>query len=731
MSRFRNMRLVLVVILASVAAFAVGYAVRDAGSPPAQSLLDEHAGHGLEAAADEQGNITWTCSMHPQIQLPEPGNCPICFMELIPLQRRDDSAATSLREIEISEDARRLAGIETEPVQRLDVDVQTRMVGKVDYDETRVRSITAWTGGRVDKMYVDYTGKVVRQGQPMVSIYSPELLTAQAELIEARKALDDLRDSKLPLIRNTAARTVEAAREKLRLLGLKKGQIDAMVREGKPSDHITLYAPQGGVVLTKEVNEGQYVKTGSAIYSIADLSVVWVILEAYESDLPWVEPGQQVAFQTEAYPGKTFKGTVVYIDPVVTEKTRTVRVRLEVPNADGSLKPGMLVRAVRHKDGAAAREAEPRLVIPATAPLITGKRAVVYVENPEIPGRYEGREIVLGPRANEYYIVRSGLEEGERVVTRGNFKIDSAVQIIAKPSMMNPIGAATRGAGHDHGSLSGPGAKTPPGAATPASQDLPPLFASKVRLLDTAFQDLAVAVATGDLSKTHLAFGVFNKELRLIDGTGLDRQAALNWREYSMLLGNDAIIGAEVPDAKRLGEVFAEMQGHYAGFRAAFDLDAPAEELAAPESFRQQLGTVFARYEPLAEALAADDMHAARSAADTMAEALRQVDMTVLNGPAHNAWMAALAKMNDGLAALREAQDIVAVRTGFEPISVGLAEAILKLGVQTDGPVFELFCPMAFDYEGATWLQRDENIRNPYMGQAMPTCGETNQQLRK
>ncbi|WP_285907944.1 efflux RND transporter periplasmic adaptor subunit [Pseudodesulfovibrio pelocollis] len=729
MKRLINTRLILTILLASVVAFAVGYIVRGTGHQPATSLLDEHAGHGLEASVDEGGNIIWTCSMHPQIQLPEPGNCPICFMELIPIRRGDDSTATSLRGIEISEEARLLAGIETEPVQRLDVDVERRMVGKVDYDETRVRAITAWTGGRVDRMFVDYTGKEVKQGQAMVSIYSPELLTAQVELIEAHKALEDLKDSKLPLIRNTAQRMVEAAGEKLRLLGLQKSQIEAVVRQGRPSDHITIHAPQGGVVLTKNVNEGQYVTTGSPIYSIADLSVVWVILEAYESDLPWVEIGQQVAFQTEAYPGKTFGGTVVYIDPVVSEKTRTVRVRLEVSNRDRSLKPGMLVRAVRHRDGATAGTSEPRLVIPATAPLITGKRAVVYVQDPQDPGRFEGREIVLGPKAGAHYIVKNGLEEGERVVTRGNFKIDSAVQIIARPSMMSPVGAESKGGGHDHGPRTGQPTASP--ADSPPGRELPPLFASKARLLDATFRELEGAVVTGDLALTHLAFGVFNKELRLIDGTGLERRAALLWREYAMLLGNDAIIGAEVPDTRRLHQVFAEMKGHYAGFRAAFNLDAPEEALAAPESFQRQLGAVFARYEHLSEALAADDMAGAQAAADAMAEALRKVDMAVLGGPAHNVWMAALARMNDGLAVVREAGDIVAVRTGLEPISVGLAEAIVKLGVQTEGPVFELFCPMAFDYDGATWLQRDESIRNPYMGQAMPTCGETNQQLKQ
>nr|WP_287410237.1 efflux RND transporter periplasmic adaptor subunit [Pseudodesulfovibrio sp.] len=708
MSRFRSTKLVIIIILVSVIAFSVGYLVKDTSSPTTETVLDEHAEHGLESKVDESGNIIWTCSMHPQIQLPEPGNCPICFMELIPLEKKDTSEQTSLREIELSESARKLAGIVTEPVQRLDVNVEIRMVGKVDYDETRVRAITAWTGGRVDKIYVDYTGGLVKKGQPMVSIYSPELLTAQAELIESIRTLRDLKDSKLEIVKNTAKRTEEAAREKLRLLGLKKSQVDRVVRDGKASDHITLYAPQGGVILAKNVNEGQYVKTGASIYSIADLSSLWVMLEAYESDLPWIELGQQIEFQTEAYPGKTFKGKVVYIDPIVTEKTRTVRVRLEVPNKDGSLKPGMLVRASQKKGGDSKQQTELPLVIPASAPLLTGKRAIVYVVDPDNPGKYEGREIVLGAKANNYYIVRSGLEESDEVVTKGNFKIDSAVQIVAKPSMMNP---AT--------------------STTPVEDELPPLFLSKIRLLDATFQSLATEVATAELAKTHLAFGQFNKELRLIDGSSLTGESALRWREYSMLLSNDAMIGAEAPNEKRLNEIFAEMERHYATLRSAFKLDAPAAELTAPEEFKKQLGVVFAEYEPMSEALAADNLQAAKLAAIQVAAALQKVDMSILNGPAHNVWMPALKKINDGLEAVNEAEDIVAVRAGFEPISVGLSEAILKLGVETSGPLYEIFCPMAFDYEGATWLQRDESVRNPYMGSAMLTCGETNQQLKQ
>jgi Cu(I)/Ag(I) efflux system membrane fusion protein len=710
MSRFKNSRLIIAIAVVSLAAFAAGYLVKSAGNPaaPGISSTQTEEEHDLEAHLDEKGNITWTCSMHPQIQLPEPGNCPICFMELIPLQRKDEGERTSIRQIALTEEARTLAGINVDKVKRLDVAVETRMAGKVDYDETRVRTITAWAGGRVDTMYVDYTGSLVRKGQAMVSIYSPELLTAQAELIQAIKAVRDLKNSNLDLVRNSAVRTEEAAREKLRLLGLTRAQIDRVAREGQAAEHITLYAPQGGVVTSKDVNEGQYVKTGSSIYSIADLTTLWVILEAYESDLPWVNLGQQVEFQTEAYPGKTFTGTVVYIDPVVNEKTRTVRVRLSVPNKDGSLKPGMLVRSTQRHGGEDKTAADSPLVIPASAPLITGKRAVVYVANPDKEGTYEGREVVLGAKAGDYYIVKNGLKEGEMVVTKGNFKIDSALQIVARPSMMNPSVAPA-----------------------PTTGELPPLFASKLRLLGDLFEKLANDVKAKDLKRTHLAFGEFNKELRLIDGSALEGAAFLKWKEYSMLLSNDAILGAEARDAGRLGEIFTEMKGHYAGLRAAFPLEEAEARHDTPEIFQRQLAVAFASYESLADALAVDDAAAATKAAANLAGALQLVNAASLDGPSHNVWTSALAAMTDGLTAIREAGDIVGIRTGFYPVSTGMAEAVLKLGITTDGPLFEIFCPMAFDYEGAVWLQRDEDVRNPYFGAAMSSCGETNRQLKR
>jgi Cu(I)/Ag(I) efflux system membrane fusion protein len=391
--------------------------------------------------------------------------------------------------IALSDKARRLARIRTVPVERRAVTVDVRMAGKIDYDETRIGDITSYVPGRLERLYVDYTGLPVNQGDHMVDIYSPELLAAQEELLQAIQARLALEHSELPIMRDTAEQTVNSAREKLRLWGLLPRQIEEIERQGTADERITLYSPMTGVVIEKHANQGMYVDTGSRIYTIADLAHLWARLEAYESDMEWIHLGQEVEFTAEAYPGTVFSGRVSFIDPIVDPRTRTVRLRVNLSNADLRLKPGMLVRAVAKgqyagagrvfdpylagkwicpmhpevvENGAGACEIcgmplvpsaelgfvarpasdEAPLVIPDTAPLITGKRAVVYVEDSaaEKP-TYEGREVVLGPKAGSVYIVKQGLAEGERVVIEGNFKIDSALQIQAKPSMMSPSGS--------------------------------------------------------------------------------------------------------------------------------------------------------------------------------------------------------------------------------------------------------------------------------------------------
>ncbi|UZP66199.1 efflux RND transporter periplasmic adaptor subunit [Desulfovibrio mangrovi] len=697
-----------------------------------ETTLSEHKDHGLERSTDAAGKVVWTCSMHPQIQLPEPGKCPICFMDLIKLELdANKAAAQSLRQVEMNADSRKLAEIVVTPVRKQSVALDVRMVGKVEYDETRVGSITAWMGGRIDRLYVDSTGSVVQRGQAMASIYSPELLTAQAELLQAVKAINDAKSSNLDLVRRTAQRTLEASREKLRLLGLSKAQIDAVIANGKPSDHITLHAPQGGIVIKKDVVEGMYVQTGMPIYTIADLSHVWVVLEAYESDLPWIKTGLDVAFAAEAYPGRNYKGRIVYIDPVVNPKTRTVDVRLEVPNGDASLKPGMFVQAVQRIGGRQAESASGKgdpLVIPVSAPLITGKRAVVYVQPKDKPGTYIGREVVLGPRAGETYIVRSGLDEGELVVSKGAFKIDSALQIQAKPSMMNP-GSAEAPISHVHGQ---PQDSMTQGTA--ARYEAPPLLLSKLSFLGKHVGVIDDALRASDVDRAKALYAQMNSDLNALadsvdQNAMLEGEAKLAWKEFAMLLMNDAVLGSEAKDFKRLHEVHALTHTHFGNLAAAFGVPAAAEG-QSPQAFRQQVGTVFGAYTPISEALGNDDPETARKAIPALVKALATVDTSLLDQEGLAVWNSSLSRMQEGIDGMSKADSIEALRAGFEHLSIGLTAAVMRLGVFTDGPVYELHCPMAFDNKGANWLQTDEDIRNPYFGAAMYKCGEVTRQLK-
>lgn len=436
-----------------VVAFSFGLMVTGNNDDSTSVATDTQQAHASDSASEP---TVWTCAMHPQIKLPKPGKCPICFMDLIPLQSSsgDDLGPRQLR---MSEAAKGLAQIETTPVRRAVADAQIRMVGRVTYDETRLSYITAWVPGRLDSLYAAFTGTTVTRGDPMVYMYSPQLLAAQEELIQASKAIKSLNNSNT-VLKSTASATLKAARDKLKLYGLTEKQIEAIEASSTAGDHVTITAPVSGTVVVKDAKEGMYVKTGTQIYTIADLSKLWVLFDAYESDLPWLREGQTVNFTARSLPGENFSAKITFIDPILDQSTRTVKVRAVVDNRQGRLKPDMFISgAVKSRLSnqgsvvAASRSGvDNPLMIPASAPLITGKRAVVYIELPNDDGPlFEGREIVLGPRAGDFYIVKSGLAEGDQVVTNGAFKIDAELQIHAKPSMMFVEGGDN--SGHDHG----------------------------------------------------------------------------------------------------------------------------------------------------------------------------------------------------------------------------------------------------------------------------------------
>jgi Cu(I)/Ag(I) efflux system membrane fusion protein len=406
-------------------------------------LPEDHAAHASANAAaeqEEEAPEVWTCSMHPAIQAPKAGSCPICGMDLIPLESGGGSSEDGPHTLRLEEGQKALAGIRTTAAVRREMAHEVRLVGKLEVNETALATLSAWVGGRLDKLFVDYTGQEVAAGDPLAEIYSPDLFYMQEELIVATKAGGEL---------------AQATRKKLQLFGLSEAQMDEIIARGEPSDHITLTAPIGGTVIHRTAVEGAYVKEGAALFTIADLSQLWLQIDAFEPDLTWLSVDQTVKFEVDAWPGETFRGKISFIDPVLDPMTRTVRVRVDVDNQDSRLRPEMFVRA---RVLAMVGRGTIPLLIPVSAPLLTGDRAVVFVEMPghELHGAsvFEARDVVLGPRAGEYFVVVSGLEEGEMVVNRGSFTIDSEMQLRGKPSMMAPQGG---GGGGGHAGMPGMG----------------------------------------------------------------------------------------------------------------------------------------------------------------------------------------------------------------------------------------------------------------------------------
>lgn len=855
------------IIMQGAVFLLLGYWLADTRRGHVPQNSSGHSSHPSSTASDVEW---WTCSMHPQIRQPKPGKCPICGMELVPVAK----SAGGMRTLELSPPSKALLQIETQPVERRYVTQEIRMVGRIDYDETKLGYITAWVSGRLDRLFVDYTGVEVQKGDHLASIYSEELLTAQEELIlalKSRRANPQVPDS----VRIQPIDLVQSAREKLRLLGLTEDQIATIEKQVEPSDHITIFSPLSGIVIDKLKQQGDRVRLGERIYTVADLSEVWIHLDAYEAELPWIRYGQKVEITAEAYPGETFYGHIAFIQPVLNTNTRTVKVRVNASNKDGRLKPGMfvhgIVRAKMAAEGkvmdpslagkwispmhpeivkdhpgkcdicgmplvraeslgyvtAEANSESPPLVIPYSAALVTGTRAVVYVQLPVMPTfaepalqtlrsqaegpdlssiqnafrdyskkldqpydqngtryakeqwkqlvaqlqhfalagqrsnspaeaskvlgqieltmeharelysspnrpTYEGREIVLGPRASDFYLVRHGLQEGELVVTQGNFKIDSEIQIQAKPSMMTPEGGG--GGGHQHGGHSGPvGGKT---AVPKSSMDpLPASFLASLAPIESAFQHVADEVVRGQLEKQQSAYRSFGDKLAQIPSNDLAGHARMQWKEISMLLSNDAAEGSDAKTQADADRVFLLLKGHMRRLRQVFPTEsahnAPShtghnmpDSLATNESFQQQLRPIWDAYRKLSGALANDDLPSAQRGVHEILMATSKVDVGLLPSASQNAATRELANLKAIAEKAHSDKETEPLRASFALLSQEIGILARQFGFGPDAAVFELHCPMAFDGTGAVWYQDNERTRNPYFGTTMLECSD-------
>lgn len=597
-------------ILLLAAAFVVGRASQGgAGLSDDDAAAHDHGDHDSEP--------TWyQCPMHPDQQSTDPdATCPICGMDLVEMTADADETEEEahLPVLRLDERARALMNIEVSPVERRHVEAPVHFVGKLEADETRLRDVVARTPSYVEELYANYRWQMVREGEPLAELYSPQVQAAARELLilHGSERADGGRE-----------RSLEAAKAKLERLGVSTAQIERILETGEVPRTYQIHSPIDGHVMYLSGQAGHWLNEGDRLIQLMDPSHLWVELEAYERDLARLRSGLPVELTVEAYPGETFEGEVSFIDPHLDPRTRTAGARIEVSNPDLRLKPGMFARGkVRTRvDGSMPRlvdvssEAtvgsdEAPLVIPASAPLRTGRRAVVYVQDPDADQpRFEGRQITLGPRAGDYYLVHEGLEEGERVVTRGAFKIDSELQIRGRPSMMSPAGFAAH--------------------------------------------------------------------------------------------------PEDAPDTHDAGE-------------------EPPLEHEVPEPFAAQVTEALEHYFELSEALAADDLDAAREAARASREHVAAMDADALSAEAAEAWRELAPRLDEPLRTMIDADDLGTLRHHLAPLSDALEHAAIAFGGDRTGPLHRMHCPMAHDDEGAEWLQRYEQLHNPYMGEAsgMLRCG--------
>ena len=325
-----------------------------------------------------------------------------------------------------------LIGVKITEVRRRPLETVIRAVGRIDYDEQRIAHVNLRISGWVEDLFVGYTGQLVRKGQPLFTLYSPDLVAAQDEYLLALRAQEEVRDSPLPEAREQAAQMVQAARDRLGLWTITNQQINELTQRGTAQTYLTILSPVAGYAIEKHVFKGMFVEPQTTAYAIADLSTVWVHAEIFEYEVPFVRVGQSAVLSLDAYPGERFQGRVTYIYPYLNKEARTLKVRLELPNPTLRLKPDMYGTVRIRVDRGS------RLAVPDQAVLDSGIRTIVFVAKGK--GRFEPREVTLGPKVGAYYEVVEGLTEGERIVTSGTFLLDSESKLMATTNVMGALG---------------------------------------------------------------------------------------------------------------------------------------------------------------------------------------------------------------------------------------------------------------------------------------------------
>ena len=547
----------------------------------------------------------WTCSMHPQIMQPEPGDCPICGMDLIPAEVKTDGLEAN--QFKMTENAMALANIETSVVgENQSSSNSMTLSGKIQANDKSSAIQTAHFGGRIEVLNFKSEGEFVNNGAIIASIYSPELVTAQNELIEAMD------------IKNEQPELYNAVRNKLKFWKISEKQIQQIERTKIVVTNFNMYANTKGYVETVFVKEGNHVKEGAPLFKVANLNSVWAQLDAYEQDVKKLSVGQNISISLNAYPDTNIDTKIDYISPVLNDKTRTVSVRATLNNLDGKLKPGMLISATTK---AQSNDMKSTTSVPKSAVLWTGKRSIVYVKVSNKSPVFELREIELGNANEGYYVVLSGLKNGEEIVTNGTFTIDAAAQLNGKLSMMNKAGGK---------------------------------------------------IMTGH--EGHLGMG------NLTTSTNVDFSKA-------------------------------------------------DERLDVSIDFQNQLKVVVESYLLLKDNLVNDDTSGSINHGKNLLANLDRVDMKLLvDNDAHMQWMTLLKDIKTAATSLSNEIEIESQRNYFKPLSSSITKAVELFGINQT--LYSQFCPMADNDKGAYWLSKEEEIFNPYFGDAMLKCGSVKQVIK-
>lgn len=487
--------------------------------------------HSEEVAANQM----WTCSMHPQIMQPEPGDCPICGMDLIPAESGAEGLAAN--EIKMTNNAMALANIQTTIVGNVsDAEESSLMLsGKIMPNEEANAVQASYFEGRIEKLNVNFTGEKVNRGQLLATIYAPALVAAQQELLTAAS----MKESQPALYK--------AVRNKLKLWKLSESQIDQIEASGKVRDNFPIYATVSGTVSEKMAEEGDYVKQGQPIVKVSNLGTVWAMFDAYENQISQLKVGQKITVTTNAYSSKEFEATISFIDPSLNTQSRTVSVRATLNNKEGLFKPGMFVTSKVQMSKSSEKQSN--ISIPASAVLWTGNRSLVYVKtNPSEP-IFEMREVGLGAKQGDMYIILDGLKNGEEVVTNGTFTVDAAAQLQGKKSMMNTEGQAeVDPTGH---------------LAGIERLEVPSKFQDQLKAVFDNYMVIEKALVNDNAETPKTAATVLLKSIKNVDMTLVKEEPAHSrWMLLDKELQESALAISKTSDIKEQRDHFIHLSAH-------------------------------------------------------------------------------------------------------------------------------------------------------------------------